>query len=96
MTIPMKIIQKLWDACMMTSDTIHKGAYALKMEVGWLELYHYGTLILIIKNGQPSLGEGYSKTDRDAINSILVLHCLDDNYKARIRNGTLELVNLKP
>lgn len=92
--IPLKIIQKLWNACIGTTATKYAGHYAMGMDVGALELYHYGTLILSIYNGVPKNGKGWSASDRDAINSVLVLHGLSDKYKATLKGGYLHLVEL--
>lgn len=61
-----------------------------------IKLYHYNKLILTIEYPDVELGEAaYSASDRDAINVALEMFGMSNEHKARIKNFSLGLVEVK-
>ena len=74
-SIPLKNMTTIYNrASENTPDTVRMVNYSAELDYPNFRLWHYGTLILTldIERGIEFLG-GFSASDRDAINSILVL-----------------------
>ena len=74
-SIPLKNMTTIYErASENTPDKVRMGNYSAELDYPTFRLWHYGTLILTldIERGIEFLG-GFSASDRDAINSILVL-----------------------
>lgn len=74
-SIPLKNMTTIYNrASDNASERVRMGNYSAELDYPTFRLRHYGTLILTldVERGIEFLG-GYSASDRDAINSILVL-----------------------
>ena len=74
-SIPLKNMTTIYSrASENAPDKVRMGNYSAKLDYPRFQLWHYGTLILTldIERGIEFLG-GFSASDRDAINSILML-----------------------
>lgn len=74
-SIPLKNMTTIYNRANQNApDRVRMGNYSAELDYPTFQLWHYGTLILTldIERGIEFLG-GFSASDRDAINSILVL-----------------------
>ena len=74
-SIPLKNMTTIYNRANQNApDKVRMGNYSAELDYPTFRLWHYGTLILTldIERGIEFLG-GFSASDRDAINSILVL-----------------------
>ena len=74
-SIPLKNMTTIYNrANVNTPNKVSMGNYSAELDYPTFRLWHYGTLILKldVERGIEFLG-GFSASDRDAINSILVL-----------------------
>lgn len=102
-TLPLKYVQKCHDALRYVDDyevkSAHVAVYLQYTEISkepYIDIHHYGTLIFRILpwSNLCCLFDGYSASDRNIINSFLMVYGMDDCYKVAIKNGKLELIEL--
>lgn len=100
-TLPLKYVQKCYEALKYVDDYEVKSSHVY-VDTGiteisdepYVDIYHYGTLIFRIYYGcsEVCLFGGYSKSDKDIINSFLIMYGLDDMYWVIKSKDKLEVV----
>lgn len=77
-SLPLKIISDLYFKCVNDKGRTYSGGRAYEMEVsreGHIWMSHYGTTIFLYdpKKKTTTYGGAYSMSDRDAINSLVIV-----------------------
>lgn len=90
-SIPLKNMTTIYNRANQNApDKVRMGNHSAQLDYPRFQLWHYGTLILTldVERGIEFLG-GFSASDRDAINSILVLARM--NARVSIAGGYMHV-----
>ena len=94
--LPLKYIEKCFDALRYVDDYEVKSAhvyvcigFTCVSHTKYINVYHYDTLIARIfpSDCNVCIFGGYSASDRDIINSFIILYGWDDLFKVRMRKS---------